>query len=209
MHDDAERPFLGTGHGRSGTLWTAKFFTNIGFPTYHERQFSPVRSLELAHSEVSWLAVPFLSSLPAGTKVLRVVRNPYDAVVSGMQMDFQQRPGKTSFDRFMEEHRPDIAASADKLTRIIRWVAMWDSPVDEIPHEVIRPDVDTLDRLGEVVEYVTGVSVPQEYTARVCHQLGSKINTKTVRKDPTTRKDIDGHPEGWRIRERAERFGYA
>jgi hypothetical protein len=150
-----------------------------------------------------------LSTIPDDTKILRVVRNPYDAVMSGMQMDFQQRPGATSFDRFMEQHRPDIADAPDKLTRIIRWVALWDSPLDQTPHKVIRPDADALDRLGEVVEYATGISVSQEHTAHACAQLGSKVNTKAVRRNPTTREDIDGHPEGWRIRERAERFGYA
>jgi hypothetical protein len=190
-------------------MWTAEFFTRIGFPTYHERQFSPIRNHTLTHHEVSWLAVPFLSTIPDDTKILRVVRNPYDAVMSGMQMDFQQRPGATSFDRFMEQHRPDIADAPDKLTRIIRWVALWDSPLDQTPHKVIRPDADALDRLGEVVEYATGISVSQEHTAHACAQLGSKVNTKAVRRNPTTREDIDGHPEGWRIRERAERFGYA
>lgn len=199
--------FLGTGCGRSGTLWTAKFFTELGFPAFHETQFGAVSQRELRFNEISWLAVPFLSGLPENTRVLRVVRNPYDSVLSGMQMEFQKEKRGTAFDRFLADHRPDIVEPEDKLTRIIRWVASWDDPVGAIPHTVIRPDIDPIHRLGEVVEYATGETVSQRRMAVACRKLGSNINTKR-RSVSVTIDDVKNHPEGWKIRRRAERFGY-
>lgn len=199
--------FLGTGCGRSGTLWTAQFFTGLGFNTLHERQFGPQRQRKFLESEVSWLAMPFLSDLPEKTRLLRVVRDPYAAVISGMQMEFQQRKCGTEFDRFLMLHRPDIVEPHDKLGRIIRWVSMWDAPMDALPHRVIRPDTDPLDRLGELVEYATGEIVSHTRVVRVCAELGDRVNTKT-RTVSITREDIDAHPEGWRIKQRAKRFGY-
>lgn len=199
--------FLGTGCGRSGTLWTAQFFTELGFPTLHEQQFGPERLRAFTTSEVSWLAIPHLSSLPDGTKLLRIVRDPYAVVMSGMQMDFQRRRRGSTFDSYLAEHRPDIVEPEDKLTRIIRWACMWDEPMNEVPHRVLRPDVDPLDRLGEVVEYATGAVAGYGHVARVCTKLGNAVNTKT-RTVPIDRAMIDAHPEGWRVKERAGRFGY-
>jgi hypothetical protein len=202
------KPFLATGHGRSGTLWTAQFFSGIGVPTEHEEQFNATSPGQLDVSEVSWLAVPYLTSLPPKTRVLRVVRDPYASVISGMQMDFQRRKQGTVFDRFLARHRPDIVEADDKLTRIIRWVALWDAPIDNYAHRVIRPDIDRIDQLGEAVEYATGLAPMAGRIARVCHQLGNTVNTKQ-RSVEITRNDIDNHPEGWRIKRRSERFGYA
>lgn len=188
-------------------MWTAEFFTHIGTFTLHEHQFGPQRQLQFRDCEVSWLAVPFLSSIPKDTRLLRVVRNPYDVVISAMQMGFQRTKRGSVFDRFLATHRPDIVAPDDKLTRMILWATTWDAPMDQLPHKVIRPDADPLDRLGEVVDYATDKWVPQGVIARVCRQLGSNVNTKE-RTVAVTRDDIERHPEGWRIQERAERFGY-
>lgn len=125
-----------------------------------------------------------------------------------MQMDFQRRKHGTAFDQFLTAHRPDIVEPEDKLSRIIRWVAKWDEPMDNVPHAVIRPDIDPLDRLGEVFEYATGNYLSQGRVASVCRELGNQVNTKQATVT-IGREEIDAHPEGWRIRKRAERFGYA
>lgn len=200
--------FLGTGCGRSGTLWVAEFFTRIGFPTRHEQQFGPDEQQPFTTSEVSWLAVPYLSEIAGTVRLLRVIRDPYAVVMSGMQLDFQEYRTETDFDRFLAKHRPDIVEPDDKLSRIIRWVADWDAPLDQVPHTVIRPDADPLDRLGEIVEYATGALVMHGRVTRACAELGDAVNTKPRTRPVVTRDDIMRHPEGWKIRERAERFGY-
>jgi len=200
--------FLATGHGRSGSLWVSQFFTEIGFPTTHEYQFGPQRQRKFRTSEASWLAVPFLDSLPKHARLLRVIRDPYAAVTSGMQLDFQEQRDATPYDRFLCEHRPDIVEPDDKLGRIIRWVTMWDAPMNDYRHEVIRPDADRLDRLGEVIEYATGATATMGRTARVCGVLGNAVNTKRRTRPETTRAQIDAHPEGWRVRKRAEFYHY-
>lgn len=202
--------FLGTGHGRSGTLWTSRFFTAIGFDTLHETQFAPRRHGAFHRPEVSWLAVPYAAThLGAEVRLLRVVRDPYDAVISMMQMDFQQQRRATPFDRFLARHRPDIVRPADKLTRSIRYVASWDRPLDDLAHVIIQPDTHGADQLQSVVEYATGVRVACDRIDAAMSALGTKVNTKPRRRPGVTRADINAHPEGWKIQQRAERFGYA
>lgn len=125
-----------------------------------------------------------------------------------MQMQFQRQRRGTGFDQFLAHHRPDIVDAPDKLTRIIRWAALWDAPVDNHPHAVIRPDADRIDRLGEIIDYATDETMNQRTVAAACRRLGNDVNTKR-RSVELSRSDIDAHPEGWRIKRRAERFGYA
>lgn len=200
-------PFLATGHGRSGTLWTSQFFACLGFPTLHEGQFSPHRHGPLEWNEVSWLAVPFLGDIDSSVPLLRVVRNPYQAVISGMQLTMQNEKMGTPFDQFLAEYGPEIVAPDDKLGRIIRWVTMWDAPIDDHPHRVIRPDTDIPEDLRRTVHYATGSDMSLHAVTRVKRQLGDRINARK-RKVGVTRQQINRHPDGWRVRERAERFGY-
>lgn len=200
--------FLGTGCGRSGTLWTARFFTELGFPTYHEAQFGPETTAWADQPEVSWLAMPFLDDIPDDVRLLQVVRNPYDVVISAMQLEFQREPGHTPFDRFLEQHAAHIVDAPDKLTRMIRWVSLWDAPLWHRRRLVIRPDVDDDEQLRGVVRRATGVEFAPWRIAEARRTVGDRVNHKR-RSSQVTRDDIDSHPEGWRIRRRAEHYGYA
>lgn len=200
-------PFIATGHGRSGTLWTSQFFACLGFPTLHEGQYSPTHHGPLVWNEVSWLAVPFLDDIDTSVPLLRVVRNPYQAVMSGMQLNMQNEKRGTPFDTFLADHSPEIVEPNDKLGRIIRWVTMWDAPIDDRPHRVIRPDTDTSKDLQRIVTYATGSGMSIHAIDRVKRQLGDKINARK-RTVGITRQQIKRHPDGWRVQERAKRFGY-
>lgn len=199
--------FLATGCGRSGTAWVSQFFTHLGFYTGHEEQFNPHRHGPLQHNEVSWLAVPYIHKIDPDTKVLRVIRNPYDVVYSGMQMQFQKQKRRTHYDEFLAHHRPDIVEPGDKLGRMIRWACTWDKGLNDVDHMVIAPDKDSPKRLQEVVKYATGEHVSLYDIVQVRNELGSKVNTKPRR----VKLDFSAmrrHKEAWRLKRRARKFGY-
>lgn len=203
------RPFLATGCGRSGTTWISHLLTRLGIPTWHERQFDPYHSGPLVVPEASWLAIPYIDTLHRDTPVLRMIRNPYDVISSVMQLDFQVGRVGNDHDAFLIKHGPSfITEPDDKLTRAIRWVTTWDYPLDDIDHHVIKTDVDTSVELVDAIVYVTGDDVRFDDVQWAMNRVGTKVNTKRRTHPVISHRDIDAHPEGWRVRRRAERFGY-
>ena len=79
--------FVVTGCARSGTGYTARLLTDLGVPCDHEALFTPYTErfdgFSGTRGDSSWLAVPFIDQLPAGTVVLHQVRHP-KAVVSSL-----------------------------------------------------------------------------------------------------------------------------
>lgn len=147
----------------------------------HEKQFNPRRHGPLNKRDVSWLAVPFLYDLPPETDIIRVIRNPYDVVRSIIKVEFLKERKGTRYEVFVGKHNPFIVKGSDHLTRAIRYAALWDLGIEKFDsHYYIQPD--------------------KEPTEKV-HVTKSSIVPPSVEK-------LDSHPEGWRIRERAERWGY-
>ena len=84
---DTRREFVVTGCARSGTAYIARLLTALGIECGHEAVFTPYTrhfdGFGAVRGDSSWLAVPFLDELPAGTVVLHQVRHP-DAVVRSL-----------------------------------------------------------------------------------------------------------------------------
>ena len=205
------QPFLITGCGRSGTTWSARLFSRLGIQTWHERQFSPTSAGPLVISEASWLAMPYIDQLPSDTPILRVVRNPYDVVASVMQLDFQVgRPDiGNEHDAFLVRHSSFITEPDDKLARAIRWVATWDYALGDIDHEMMFVDRVSAREVTAVVRKMTGdASITERDVRWAVQQVGTNVNHKRRTRPVVTHRDIDAHHEGWRVRRRAEFFGY-
>lgn len=203
------RPFLVTGCGRSGTTWAARALSQLGLPCLHEFQFSPVQHGPLARSESSWLAVPYLDELPTGTPVVRIMRDPYAVVRSAYARAFLSQPDANLYARFVARHRPDITRPGDHLARVIRWVALWDRPLDHhATHTLYTGDVGSLARTLGVL---SGETVSALAVLDVVERLGSRVNTNdpVVKLDVPSREAIDAHPDGSLIRARARQFGFA
>lgn len=205
------QPFLVTGCGRSGTTWASHIFTRLGYPTWHERQFSTSTFGPLVVPEASWLAMPFVDQLPSDVRILRMVRNPYDVISSIMQLDFQVgRPDTgNAHDAFLLEHGSSfITDPDDKLTRAIRWVTTWDYPLNDHDHLVIPVDLVSAQGIVAAVKYATKNDVSIDDVRWSMKHIGTNVNTKKRTRHAITRRDIDEHHEGWRVRRRAERLGY-
>jgi hypothetical protein len=81
--------FVVTAAPRSGTTYVAKVLQKLGVDCRHEWSFTPWEVVTEKYrlnsgpwGDSSWLAAPFLHMLPAGTKVLHVVREPLQTLNS-------------------------------------------------------------------------------------------------------------------------------
>jgi len=121
--------FLITGCGRSGTGYTAKLLGDLGLPCGHEAIFRPP-NVERAHfewppqlpGESSWLAAPFLKSLPKGTLVLHQLREPMAVIRSFLRIRFFDEP--SAYLRFAEACVPDLA-SGDRVEKCMKYWLHW------------------------------------------------------------------------------------
>jgi hypothetical protein len=198
-------PFLVTGCGRSGTAWAASLFTALGYPCGHEELFSYDRGGPLTAPEASWLAVPFIDDLPGEVPVLRIMRDPYKVVQSIIAKGFLDRDD--DYDKFVERHRPDITSPSTHLGRAVRYVALWDRPLDGC--NILRAEGSAHVTTG-AVRYATGDRVSRKDVGEVRRAVGTEVNAGPVGIDRAvpTREEIDADPDAILIRIRAERFGY-
>ena len=199
-------PFLITGCGRSGTRWAAELFTALGFPCGHEVQFSYDREGPLTASESSWLAVPHLDSVPPSTRILRIMRDPFKVVQSAMSKGFLLDMADP-YAVYVALHRPDITLGRNHLARVIRYVALWDEPLDS--RFVLRADGNTHKTTG-AVRYATGARLLRSDVGLARKVVGTNTNTTNpalLLPAPTV-DQIEDDRDGDLITKRAEQFGY-
>jgi hypothetical protein len=203
------RPFLITGCGRSGTAWAARFFTEIGHPCEHEEQFTPEMEGPLTRPEASWLAIPHLESLPEGTTLLRMMRDPYLVVRSVIARGFLSELGGP-FESYVAQYRPEITRSLSHLGRAIRWVALWDEPLDDHLYRIFRAGETDAVSAAETVHHATGQHIPVEKVGEGLLNVGRKVNGTTYAQHMRLPEveHIAGHPDGHLLALRAQRFGY-
>lgn len=202
-------PFIVTGCGRSGTAWAARLFTSLGHPCGHERAYSPWAAGPLDRPDSSWLAVPHLHRLPPSTPIVWVMRDPYRVVQSVMNRGFLAHLDGP-YEAYVARHRPSITEAPDHLGRAIRWAVLWDENVPSWPHRLLRvddaDDPDLVEHTAAVL-YATGTRPDPAILRGALKQLGRKVNAGPGTESPT-RDVIDAHREGWRVRQRAEHYGY-
>jgi hypothetical protein len=148
-------PFVVTGCGRSGTMYTARVLTAAGLPCSHEFVFSPdggdPGALESGKGEASWLAVPSLDQgWPEGV-VFHQVRHPEDVIRSFLGLGFfDPGPSRVRYWReqsrrwatvpirfrlgprptrdyiwFVKRHEPGVFASEDPAVRAAEYWLRW------------------------------------------------------------------------------------
>jgi hypothetical protein len=201
--------FLITGCGRSGTAWAARLFTELGYPCTHEGQFNLARSGPLTGGESSWLAIPHLDSLDSSTPILRIMRDPYQVVQSAMARRFLRDP-EGPYEKYAIRHCQGLGNGRGHLGRVIRWVALWDSPLMDYRVHGLRAEWGTRDVRLAVRRATGDRGILDERVSTVLHTLGKKTNTSPLfsHTQYVTREQIDAHPDGSMIRRRAKKFGY-
>jgi hypothetical protein len=135
--------FVVTACARSGTLFMARALSRLGHPCGHEVLFTPgttaVPDFGSADGDVSWLAAPFVTQLPAGTVVLHQVREPLATVRSlvGMRV-FQTRPHPLMELRYRLQHYHVRFARPIANARFVRFAADHCDGVFDPPDEPSR-----------------------------------------------------------------------
>ncbi len=203
--------FLVTGVGHSGTKWAARLFTHLGHECGHERWHGPGRYSGMSTSDSSWLAVANLEAVPAGTRVVHLVRDPLAVVNSMLRAGFLD-DWTNPYARFVAYHRPDITVGGDLLDRTIRHACRWDEPLSaRSDRTVLRvEDAADPDTAAGMVASATGHWPGRENVAAVLDRLGTRVNTH--RRPDAGRQvswpDIHAHPRGRELAARAEWYGY-
>ncbi|MFW6034492.1 MAG: hypothetical protein ACOC9R_05080, partial [bacterium] len=121
--------FVVTGLGHSGTGWAAQLFSRLGVPCGHERWFNPWRQTP-GGNDSSWLAVPHVDDLPAGWRIVHLVRDPLKVAQSYARQDNERDyRGVSPWYVYAERHRPDMFTADTLVGRVIDRVAGWDAPL--------------------------------------------------------------------------------
>lgn len=100
----------------------------LAIPCGHEALFNPERIAsgasavwpEEVRGESSWLATPFLDSLPADTLVLHQVRDPVAVVRSFLRTRFFE--GRHAYKRFAESAAPELASGTPFERCVLYWL---------------------------------------------------------------------------------------
>lgn len=137
--------FVVTGCPRSGTQYAARALESLGLSCHHEVCFNPWSITFAADrpegeiwGDASWLAVPFLTWLPAETKVIHLVRDPVrtiNSILGTGQLDWP-----TDYRRFLVHHfhgdadywPDDVASFAQQF-----WVG-WNTRIEATGRVALR-----------------------------------------------------------------------
>ncbi|MCC6409289.1 MAG: hypothetical protein IT453_19175 [Planctomycetes bacterium] len=214
------RRFLITGCGRSGTGYIATLLGELGIPCGHEVVYQPDTCAERApawpegvRGESSWLAAPYLATLPEGTLVLHQVREPVAVVRSFLRIRFFE--GKSVWKRFAEAHVAELA-SGTPLERCVKYWLGWNKlcqsaaglrHVEYRRHRLEDIDADFLDELcralGEPRERAT-IAAALARIPRDTNTSGTKHQDGSLRWSNLPRGNW-----GAELEDLAGRYGYA
>lgn len=199
--------FVVTGLGHSGTRWASRLFSRLGVPCGHERWYNPWRQAP-GGNDSSWLAVPYVDDLPAGARVVHLVRNPVHVAQSYARQDNEQDwRGVSPYYAFAEQHRPDLFKADTMVGRVIDRVAGWDAALLE-RDDVLRVRIEGCadpEVAADMVEYATGRRPNAPAVEAVLGKLGTKTNEHLrLHTEVITSVDL----RGTAVEERAVRLGY-
>lgn len=196
-----------TGCAASGTKWASELMTRLGSRCGHQRVFRVLGKQPWKHFEgdSSFFAV---GQIPDGLPVMRVMRDPLAVVRSLDQMSrFLTRDTKDdalTYD-YIGRHRPDVVQADDRLGRILRYVATWDDIPTDLTLYVDRDDSETV---ADAYEALTGRR-PARNPLDVMFRLGKNTNTHNGPNSTITWQDIEAHPDGGPVIEKAVQHAYA
>ena len=223
--------FLVTGCSRSGTQYAARLWSELGIACGHEKIFN-ILSLRpgdpgprLDHpswvGDASFLAVPFLEALPAGTVVLHQLRHPLEVMRSHMGLGFFSEPPTVSpylaenhldFLGVIERNCPEVFREPDECSRCavywIRWNRLAERAeripgLDYLRYRLEDLDAELLERLLQRL----GIELPR---ARIAAALAAVPPDENHRpRDESIELSRIRAPElRASLRELARRYGY-
>jgi hypothetical protein len=126
--------YLITGTGRNGTGYAAQVLASAGVPCGHEQAFGyegPVQSQFAA--EASWMAAPWLDALENDVRIMHLVRNPRDVILSLLRIGFfDDDPPERSrpYVNFAMRHCPELAECRTPQARAATFYVTWNRRIE-------------------------------------------------------------------------------
>jgi len=223
--------FLVTGCSRSGTRYAARVWSELGIPCGHETVFNifslrpgdpgPALDHPKCVGDASFLAVPFLEALPAGTVVLHQLRHPLEVIRSHMGLHFFSDPAPESphlaenhldFLRVIEHGCPEVFGERDECSRCALYWVHWNrlaERAERIPGlDYVRYRLEDLDAglLERLVKRV-GVEVRRERIEAALAAVPRDENHRP-RDESIGMSQIRRGALRDALREQARRYGY-
>lgn len=226
---------------RSGTKYIATVLSKLGLNCGHETCFGHHRNVTTKEDgpevfgDASWMAVPYIQSLPSDTIVFHQVRDPIKVLNSNLP------PGGDSYFRTWDENAglpadplykksipwkkfiwdntqdwvwPDGVAegeeSPEEIERLIHWWMNWNLWIEYAALQ--RSDLQYIryrleDLKPNVLQSVSEVIAPGAVTLEDCETVVLKTSSTTNRhREPNTRITIDTLPPAARLM--LYRYGY-
>lgn len=193
--------FLITGCGRSGTMFTARLFNELGVRTSHEEFFTAYTPLSAVAKfggwlertrtmgEVSGLAAPWVSSLLAmprgvpghGLVVAILVRNPVAVIASLMGLkDYSLQSRPLANIKFNFRHLDAMSHDDEPLTLAMKYWLWWNHLAREQAPGTLVYRVEEIhkDQGQYAIKMLRGLGVPTEHEAceEVLEKLGTRLN---------------------------------
>jgi len=200
----AKSKFIVTGCSRSGTTYMSALLSELGLACGHERVFNIFPMIELhppfdfvklfadKDGDSSFLAVPYIRELPAGSVVLHQVRHPVHVIRSHMGIryfapDYQPSiylaDNHPDFLGFIRRHCPEIFAQDEELRRTMCYWVAWNKMAQEACTEpdirYLRYRVEELDLpLLERILDLLSVDVPGETMVQALANVSQSTNAR-------------------------------
>lgn len=202
-----------TGCAGSGTGWAHKMMNELGSRCGHENfyGFHTPPFPEDAEGESAWEAI---GRLPSDLPVLLLVRNPLHVARSELSLKYfarerGQKHNRWKNDRYIIRKRPDIYQARDRLGRVLRYVATWDAKAMKRSNvrAVRLEDIDPEKTQG-IFTYLTGRDVDLDRCSTALAEVGTSFNAHGGAESSLTWEQIEQHPDGGPVVDKARRWEY-
>ena len=236
MSPESSTRFVVAGCSRSGTTYTAKLMSALGYPCGHERIFNIWRIYGLGElsdpmtafygsdakqGDASFLSIPYLDQLPEGTVVLHQIRNPLEVIRSHMGIRFFADPYEQSIYLanehpqiidFLRDHSPEIFEADTEVGRCMRYWYYWNRFAERAKANpaliYLRYRVEDIDTgiLRQVLEKIT-----RNFSEEKCREALDLVSKTTNTRPRDTVWTWDKLPSGKdkeQIVELSRSYGY-
>jgi len=223
--------FLVTGCSRSGTGYAARLFSEMGIPCGHEAIFN-IHHLRPRHSvppfgqsrwtgDASFLAAPFLETLPRPTLVLHQLRHPLAVIRSHVGIRFFSEEREPSVDlaenhgEFLDVIRawaPEVFLEPDEARRCAAYWVRWNQIVERGARrarlDYVRYRLEDLDLpLVERLLVRIGTAVPRQRIEKALADVARDVNHRR-RDESVGLERVRGRGSRGALGAMARRYGY-
>ena len=201
-----------TGIGRSGTGYMSKLLSEAGLPCGHEKVFhqrtSRLPDWRGLSAESSWLAVPWLGSLPEDVSVVHLVRHPVKWLASWALSVWEHRGRTRPQGRSTSyiERQTGVAwvslASEDVMDASMRLWVLWNEKVVRADR---RMKIELVGR-EELSWILSSVGAPLDRVQGALDDTPHNVNSRPH--GAVRWADVRSRPSAKPFAELAGRYGY-